>query len=245
MLNGQKIIVVLPAYNAAQTLRQTYHEIPKDIVDEVLLVDDYSRDETVRVARELNISVYAHTTNLGYGANQKTCYRTALDHRADVIIMLHPDYQYTPKLIPAIASILCYADFDVVLGSRILCGSALKGGMPIYKYFFNRVLTLFQNIILGQKISEYHTGYRAFRRAVLESINFEKNSNDFIFDNQILIQIIDKKYRISEISCPAKYFHDASSINLMRSMKYGIGIVFYSILYLMKKLKFFRIRLFD
>ena len=226
MINGKKIVVVLPAYNAAKTLEITYREIPMDIVDDVVLVDDHSRDETTALARTLGIShVIRHDKNKGYGGNQKTCYRTALDLGADIVIMLHPDYQYTPMLIPSIAWIIANDLYPVVLGSRILGNGALQGGMPLYKYVANRLLTLAQNIMVGQKLSEYHTGYRAFSRQVLQSINLDANSDDFVFDNQMLSQIIMADFPIGEVTCPTKYFDDASSINFRRSSIYGIGVL--------------------
>jgi glycosyltransferase involved in cell wall biosynthesis len=223
MIRNKKVVVVMPAYNAAKTLLTTYNEIPFDIVDQVLLVDDASRDETSQIAKELGIGVIIHPKNLGYGGNQKTCYQAALDANADIIVMLHPDYQYTPKLISAMAYLLESGEFDMILGSRILGGGALKGGMPLYKYFFNRVLTFFQNLLMGAKLSEYHTGYRAYNRHVLEGIAWKKNSDDFVFDNQFLSQAIFKGFSIAEITCPTKYFKEASSINFSRSMKYGMG----------------------
>lgn len=232
MINNKKIVVVLPAYNAEKTLIPTYAEIPKDIVDEIVLVDDLSTDNTSTLAQEIGIKhIIKHDQNLGYGGNQKSCYKKALDLNADIIIMLHPDYQYTPKLIPSMANLIAHNVYSVVLGSRILGKGALKRGMPLYKYLSNRLLTFTQNILLNQKLSEYHTGYRAFSREVLEKIDFEKNSNDFIFDNQILAQIIAAGYEIGEISCPAKYFKEASSINLKRSIKYGFGVLAVSIKY--------------
>jgi len=225
MLQNKKIIVVLPAYNAEKTLERTYAEIPHDIVDEVILVDDQSHDKTVEVAQRLKISVVVHEKNLGYGGNQKTCYREALARGADIIIMLHPDYQYPPKLVTPMASLIATGMFDVVLGSRILGGYALKGGMPFYKYVFNRLLTGFENIFTGQKLSEYHTGFRAYSRVVLERVCFEKNSNDFIFDNQMLTQFFYFGYRIGEISSPCSYNKDCSSISLRRSIKYGLEVL--------------------
>jgi glycosyltransferase involved in cell wall biosynthesis len=225
MLNGKKIIVVMPAYNAERTLEKTYAEIPFEIVDDVILVDDASRDRTSELARKMGIHTVVHTENLGYGGNQKTCYRTALELMADIVIMVHPDYQYTPRLIPAMASMIAYGEFDVVLGSRILGTGALEGGMPLYKYIANRFLTLFENLLLGHKLSEYHTGYRAFSREILERLPLEQNSNDFVFDNQMLAQIICFGYRIGEITCPTRYFADASSINFRRSVKYGLGVL--------------------
>ncbi|MBK8471302.1 MAG: glycosyltransferase family 2 protein [Sphingobacteriales bacterium] len=226
MINGKKIVVVMPAYNASQTLARTYGEIPFDLVDEVILVDDHSKDNTAEVARTLGIKhVVRHDKNKGYGGNQKTCYNTALAIGADIVIMVHPDYQYTPKLIPSISYIIANELYDVVLGSRILGMGALRGGMPLYKYIANRFLTYFQNVLIGQKLSEYHTGYRAFSRRVLEGINYEANSDDFVFDNQMLSQIFYAGFEIAEITCPTKYFDEASSINFKRSMQYGLGVL--------------------
>lgn len=226
MLNGKKIIVVLPAYNAAPTLEQTYREIPFDIVDEVVLVDDASRDDTAKIAAQLGIHhVIIHEKNKGYGGNQKSCYDRALTLGADIVIMLHPDYQYTPRLIPAMASVIANEVYPVVLCSRILGGGARRGGMPLYKYVSNRLLTLTQNLLIGQKLSEYHTGYRAFSRQVLQSINYHQNSDDFVFDNQMLSQIFMAGFEIAEITCPTKYFQEASSINFSRSITYGIGVL--------------------
>ena len=225
MLNGKKIAVVLPAYNAAKTLEMTYSEIPFEFVDEVILVDDASRDDTAEVARRLGIRTIVHEKNTGYGGNQKTCYRAALEHGADIVVMLHPDYQYTPKLITAMASMIAFGEFDAVLASRILGIGALKGGMPLYKYVANRFLTLFENLLLGHKLSEYHTGYRAFSREILESLPLDKNSDDFVFDNQMLAQVVWFGYRIGEVSCPTKYFEEASSINFRRSTIYGLGVL--------------------
>lgn len=230
MLHSKRIVVVLPAYNAAKTLKQTFHEIPFDIVDDVILVDDASRDDTIEIARTLGIRhIIQHEKNKGYGGNQKTCYAKALALNADVVIMLHPDYQYTPLLIPAMASIIALGLYPVVLGSRILGKGALKGGMPMYKYIANRMLTFIQNVLIGEKLSEYHTGYRAFSREVLESLNLDENSDDFIFDNQMLSQIIYAGYQIGEITCPTKYFPEASSINLYRSSIYGLGVLLVSL----------------
>jgi len=224
MINGKKIVVVMPAYNAAVTLEKTYKEIPFAIVDEVILVDDHSKDHTSEVAKNLGIAkVIRHPQNRGYGGNQKTCYKAALESGADIVVMLHPDYQYTPLLLEAMVYPIANGLFDVMFGSRILGKGALKGGMPMYKFIANRFLTLFQNVIFGQKLSEYHTGYRAFSREVLESIKLEANSDDFIFDNEITAQIFYKGYDIAEITCPTKYFEEASSINFSRSMKYGLG----------------------
>ncbi len=225
MIHGKKIVVVLPAYNAAETLERTYLEIPFDIVDEVIMVDDASRDRTVEVAEQLGIPTIVHPKNLGYGGNQKTCYREALKREADVVIMLHPDYQYTPKLVGAMASLVAIGQYHMVLGSRIISGGALKGGMPLYKYISNRILTLIENILLGQKISEYHTGYRAFSRELLTTLPLHRCSNDFVFDNEMIAQAIYFGFSIGEVSCPTKYFPEASSINFRRSVKYGFGVL--------------------
>jgi len=245
VIKGQKLVVVLPAYNAARTVKRTVEEIPHDIVDEIILVDDASQDDTVAVAESLGINhVIRHDRNRGYGANQKTCYRKALDLDADIVIMLHPDYQYTPKLLPAMATLVSSGLFPVVLGSRILGGGALAGGMPVYKYVANRMLTLFQNLCTGAKLSEYHTGYRAFSAEVLRGIDLDSNSDDFIFDNQVLAQVIHKGYRVGEITCPALYFEDASSINLARSVTYGLGVLGVSLQHLVSRLGLYRPALF-
>ncbi len=237
MLNNKKIVVVLPAYNAAKTLEQTYNEIPFDIVDDVVLVDDASKDDTAEVGRRLGIRhVIKHDNNKGYGGNQKTCYKKALEIGADIVIMLHPDYQYTPKLIPSISWIIANGLYPVVLASRILGKGALKGGMPVYKYIANRILTLVQNWLVGQKLSEYHTGYRAFSAEVLRDLNLEANSDDFVFDNQMLSQIIFKGYEIGEVTCPTKYFEEASSINFRRSSIYGIGVLVTSLKHRLQKM---------
>ncbi|MBS1782541.1 MAG: glycosyltransferase family 2 protein [Bacteroidetes bacterium] len=226
MLNGKKIVVVLPAYRAALTLERTYREIPFDIVDEVVLVDDNSPDNTVEEARRLGIQhVVVHEKNKGYGGNQKSCYKKALELGADIVVMLHPDYQYTPKLIHAMSGMIAFEVYPVSFGSRILGMGALKGGMPLYKYIFNRCLTLFENILIGQKLSEYHTGYRAFSAEVIRSIDFSHNSDDFVFDNEMISQIFMNGFEIGEITCPTKYFEEASSINFSRSMKYGLGVL--------------------
>lgn len=226
MIYGQKVVVVLPAYNAAATLERTLAEIDRTLVDDLVLVDDASRDETVALAQRLGIPhILTHDRNKGYGANQKTCYTYALSLGADIIIMLHPDYQYTPKLLPAMAHLVASGLYPVVLGSRILGGGALKGGMPLYKYIFNRFLTAFQNLLLGAKLSEYHTGYRAYARYVLETIPWQENSDDFVFDNEFLSQVIYAGYPIGEVSCPTRYFPEASSINFWRSVRYGLGIL--------------------
>jgi glycosyltransferase involved in cell wall biosynthesis len=229
------IIVVLPAYNAAKTLENTFNEIPLSVVDKVILVDDASSDETVAVAKRLGIDTYIHQKNRGYGGNQKTCYARALEMGADIVIMLHPDYQYTPKLIPAMIDLIRSGEYDVVLGSRILGGKAIKGGMPRYKYYANRILTMAQNILMGQKLSEYHTGYRAYSSKVLENIPWQNNSDDFVFDNQMLSQILYHDFRVAEVTCPTKYFKEASSINFLRSMKYGIGCIKTAIIYRLSK----------
>ena len=237
MYGNKKIVVVLPAYNAAQTLPQTWSEIPFEYVDEVVLVDDASKDNTVEVAKQLGVHhVIRHDKNKGYGGNQKTCYNKALELNADIVIMLHPDYQYTPKLLLAMISIIGNEVYPVVLGSRILGNGALKGGMPLYKYFFNRMLTLTQNILVSQKLSEYHTGYRAFSKDVLKGINFMVNSDDFVFDNQMLSQIIYKGFEIGEVTCPTKYFKEASSINFKRSVIYGLGCLSVSLKHRLAKM---------
>jgi glycosyltransferase involved in cell wall biosynthesis len=235
LLNGKKILVVLPAYNAERTLEKTYREIPLDIVDDVLLVDDFSADSTVRIASKLGIKTFIHDQNYGYGRNQKTCYSEALRQKADIVVMLHPDYQYTPKLLTAMASMIAFGVYDVVLGSRIIGGGALKGGMPVYKYISNRFLSAFQNFLLNSKLSEFHTGYRAFSGKVLENLPINFNSDDFVFDNEMLAQIIYFGYRVGEISCPTKYFKEASSIDISSSIKYGVGVVITSIKYRLKK----------
>ncbi|MDR0207357.1 MAG: glycosyltransferase family 2 protein [Bacteroidales bacterium] len=238
MLKNKKICIVLPAYNAALTLEKTYSEIPLNIVDEVILVDDNSKDNTVEVARNLGIkNIIIHQTNIGYGGNQKSCYIKALELGADVIIMLHPDYQYTPKLIEAMVYIIVNDIYPVVLGSRILGKGAKRGGMPSYKYIANRCLTFFQNIVMNQKLAEYHTGYRAFSSEVLRRINFMANDDDFVFDNQMLAQIFFAGYEIAEITCPTKYFKDASSINFARSVKYGFGVIKTALQYRLQKWK--------
>jgi glycosyltransferase involved in cell wall biosynthesis len=236
MLNGKKICVVLPAYNASATLEQTYNEIPFDIVDEVVLVDDASKDNTSDKGRELGIKhIIKHETNKGYGGNQKSCYQKALSLNADIIIMLHPDYQYTPTLIHSMASVIAFDVYPVVMASRILGKGALKGGMPKYKYIANRILTLSQNILMSQKLSEYHSGYRAFSRVVFDKIDISKNSDDFVFDNQMLAQIFYAGFEIGEITCPTKYFKEASSINFSRSVKYGLGVLGVSFQYRLAK----------
>lgn len=225
MMLGKRVCVILPAYNAARTLGRTVREIPRDVIDDVILVDDASRDDTMQVAASLGLYAVRHDVNKGYGGNQKTCYRLALERGADIVIMLHPDYQYSPKLLVPMASLIASGFFDVVLGSRILGVGALAGGMPRYKYVANRLLTLVQNLLMSHKLSEYHTGYRGFTRAVLEDLPLERNSDDFVFDNQMLSQIIYRGFRIGELSCPTKYFAEASSINFRRSVVYGLGVV--------------------
>ena len=246
MINGKKVVVVMPAYNAAKTLEKTYNEIPFDIVDDVILVDDASKDNTVQVAKMLGVThVIRHDKNKGYGGNQKTCYKTALDLGADIVIMVHPDYQYTALLIPSIAHIIANDLYPVVLASRILGKGALDGGMPLYKYIANRFLTLSQNILINQKLSEYHTGYRAFSREVLESINYEINSDDFIFDNQMLSQIFYAGFEIGEVTCPTKYFTDASSINLKRSTIYGLGVLKVSFMHFLQRKGLAKFKLYE
>jgi len=245
VFHGKKIVVVMPAYNAARTLEQTYREIPLDLVDEVVVVDDASDDETVRVAERLGLRTLVHAENRGYGANQKTCYAEALRLGGDVIVMLHPDYQYTPALLPAMIGMITDGPFDVVLGSRVLGGRALQGGMPRYKYVANRFLTAVENLLVGAKLSEYHTGYRAFRRGVLESLPLLENSDDFVFDNQMLAQILVAGFDIGEVSCPAAYFEEASSINFRRSVRYGLGVLATSLQAFLHRKGLARVRIFD
>jgi glycosyltransferase involved in cell wall biosynthesis len=244
VINGHRVIVVLPAYNAAKTLKATVSELP-DTVDQTILVDDGSSDETVSLARSLGLKVYVHDSNYGYGRNQQTCYREALVCGADIVVMVHPDYQYTPLLVTSMAAMIAYGVYDVVLGSRIVGGGALKGGMPHYKYVANRLLTLFENLLLGAKFSEYHTGYRAFRRSVLTTLPLLENSDDFVFDNQMLAQCIHFGFRIGEVSCPTKYFEEASSINFRRSVRYGVGVLITSLQYRMERLGLGRFRVFS
>ena len=236
MIKNKKIVLVMPSYNAEKTLAATYNEVDKSIVDEIILVDDASSDSTVELAKILNIRTIVHEKNKGYGGNQKTCYRAALETGADIVIMLHPDYQYDPRLLPAMAHLVATDLYDVVLGSRILGRGAIEGGMPKYKYFANRVLTLIENILIGQKLSEYHTGYRAYTRKVLESIPFENNSDDFIFDNEILVQAHNLNFRIGEISCPTRYFAEASSIGFIKSCVYGLGVLRVALQYRLNKI---------
>lgn len=246
MFKGKKVVVVLPAYNAEKTLEKTIGELDMELVDDIVLVDDYSTDNTLNKAKELGIKhAYRHEKNTGYGGNQKTCYTKALELNADIIVMLHPDYQYTPLLMPAIVSIIGNGLYPVVFGSRILGKGALKGGMPYYKYFANRVLTFIQNLLMNEKLGEYHTGYRAYDKNVLQSINYHKLSDDFIFDNQIIAQIFDKKFEIGEITCPTKYFEEASSINFQRSVIYGLGVLKVSLLYFLNRRGLIRWKLLD
>ncbi|MBD8346387.1 MULTISPECIES: glycosyltransferase family 2 protein [unclassified Dysgonomonas] len=246
MISDKKVVVVLPAYNAAKTLPQTYSEIPFNIVDEVILVDDNSTDDTVAVAKSIGVAhVVKHDKNKGYGGNQKTCYNKALELGADIVVMLHPDYQYTPKLIESMCYLIANDVYPVVIGSRILGKGALRGGMPLYKYVANRFLTFFQNLLMSQKLSEYHTGYRTYSGEVLKSINYNINSDDFIFDNQFIAQIFNKGYEIAEITCPTKYFEEASSINFVRSSKYGLGVLKVSLLYFLHRNTFYKYRILD
>ncbi|WP_299441804.1 glycosyltransferase family 2 protein [uncultured Aquimarina sp.] len=245
MIHNKKIVVVLPAYNASYTLRDTFKEIPTDIVDEIILVDDKSTDETIQVAKELGIKhIVEHKVNKGYGGNQKSCYKKALSLNTDIVVMLHPDYQYTPKLIHSMCYLIANDVYPVVMGSRILGKGALKGGMPIYKYIANRFLTLLQNIIIGQKLSEYHSGYRAFSREVLNSVSLAHNSDNFVFDNQMICQIFNKGYEIGEITCPTKYVEESSSISFKRSVVYGLGVIKVSIQYFLHKHKIISNKLF-
>jgi len=245
MIQGKKVVVVMPAYKAEKTLERTYMEIPRDFVDVVILVDDASDDKTVATAEQLGLNIFIHEKNLGYGANQKTCYREALKLGADIVIMLHPDYQYDPRLVSAMAAMLASEVYDVVLGSRILGNSQLRGGMPMYKYISNRFLTFVQNLLLGAKISEYHTGFRAFTRKVIEELPLLANSDDFVFDNQMLTQAIAFGFRIGEISCPTKYFPEASSIEFRRAVIYGFGVLITSVLYRLWTWGLVRARLFE
>lgn len=246
MYKNKKVIVVLPAYNAEQTLEKTYNEIPRDLVDIVILCDDASRDNTYSVAKSIGIEhVIKHEKNKGYGGNQKTLYKKALELNGDIVIMLHPDYQYTPKLIPSMVNIIGEGLYPVVLGSRILGKGALKGGMPLYKYIFNRFLTLSQNILVNYKLSEYHTGYRAFSREVLETIRLEENSDDFVFDNQMLSQIIYAGFDIAEVTCPTKYFDEASSINFSRSVTYGLGVLSVSMRHFLQRMGISKYKMYE
>jgi glycosyltransferase involved in cell wall biosynthesis len=245
LIHGKKLVVVMPAYNAEKTLRMTYDEIPHEYVDDIILVDDASTDMTARISEELDIRTIVHTKNMGYGANQKTCYKNALKLGADVVVMVHPDAQYTPTLIVAMASMIASGPYDVVLGSRILTGQSLDGGMPFYKYVSNRFLTLVQNILLKSKLSEFHTGYRAFSRQVLETLPLEENSDDFVFDNQMLAQAVHFGFQIGEVSCPTKYFEEASSISFMRSVKYGLGVLTTSLRFRLQKWGLLNSRIFS
>ncbi len=244
MINGKKIVVVMPAYNAEKTLEITYKEIYRDFVDEVILVDDNSLDNTKDVSKSLNITTIVHKQNLGYGGNQKSCYLAALKEDADIVIMVHPDYQYTPKLVPAMASMIAFGEYDAVIASRMLTNSALKGGMPLYKYLANKFLTLFQNVFLSQNLSEYHTGFRAFSKDVLKNLPLLECNNDFVFDNEMLALTFYYGYKVGEISCPTKYFPDASSINLKRSIKYGFGVLGVSLGYFLARLSIFKSKIF-
>ncbi len=245
MLLGKRVAVVLPAYNAAATIERTYSEIPTEIVDEILLVDDASEDDTVDISRRLGIKTFLHVSNRGYGANQKTCYREALKLPADVFVMLHPDYQYTPRLIPALAAAVACGEYDMVLGSRILGGTALRGGMPIYKYVSNRLLSFVENVLTQAKLSEYHTGYRAFSRKLLQELPLLENSDDFVFDNQTIVQALYFGFRIGEISCPTLYCPEASSISFSRSVKYGLGVLTTALEYRLQKMGLLRLPMFD
>ncbi|MDA8405581.1 MAG: glycosyltransferase family 2 protein [Deltaproteobacteria bacterium] len=245
MLNGKKIIVVLPAYNAEKTLERTVSELDRQVVDEILLVDDYSRDHTVNLARSMGIRSFLHDRNYGYGRNQKTCYAEALKSGADVIVMLHPDYQYSPRLVPAMAAMIVSEEYDLVMGSRILGGKARKSGMPLYKYISNRALTFVENLLLGSKLSEFHTGYRAFSKAVLECLPMHQNSDDFMFDNEMLAQAIFFDFNVGEISCPTRYFREASSINFRRSVIYGFGVLWTAIRFKLQKMGIGNFRIFD
>ncbi len=245
MINGKKIIAVLPAYNAEKTLVKTVQDIPFGSVDQILLVDDKSSDKTVTIAKRLGLEVFLHERNLGYGGNQKTCYEQALKQDADVIVMLHPDYQYEPKLILAMVAPICYGVYDVMLGSRILGGEAVRSGMPIVKYWVNRLLTFFQNLVFRRKLSEYHTGYRAFHRNVLSSVPFKNNSDGFIFDNQMLAQIIFQGFKIGEVSCPTRYFPEASSIGWARGVEYAFGCIWTSVEFVLEKMKLAHFSIFE
>lgn len=245
MLHGKKVIVILPAYKAEQMLEKTCSQIPRDVVDDVLLVDDASTDKTVELAQSLGLKVFVHHENLGYGANQKTCYQEALRLGADIVVMLHPDYQYDPRLLTPMAGMVASGIYDVVLGSRILGRGALSGGMPLYKYVANRFLTFVQNVLMGQRLSEYHTGYRAFSSKVLETLPMRANSDDFVFDNQMLAQVVVFGFQIGEISCPTKYFPEASSISFRRSVRYGLGVLWTALMYRLWKWKLFRTSLFS
>ncbi|MBV8345342.1 MAG: glycosyltransferase family 2 protein [Candidatus Eremiobacteraeota bacterium] len=245
MLNGRKVVVVMPAYNAARTLRRTYEELPRQVVDAVVVVDDASDDGTASLARELGAIVVAHERNLGYGGNQKTCYRAALQLGAGVVVMIHPDYQYSPRLVTALAAMVAYGEYDVALGSRVLCGGARAGGMPLYKYVANRALTWLENLLVGARLSEYHTGLRAYARSVLEALPLAANSDDFVFDNQILAQAIYFGWRIGEISCPTRYFPEASSIGFARSVSYGLSVLATALAFRLQRWRIARFAIFD
>lgn len=244
MLDGKRVVVVMPAYHAGRTLEATWRDLPRDVVDHVIVVDDASDDDTVAVARALGLEVILHPHNMGYGANQKTCYREALARGADIVVMVHPDYQYDPRLVTAMAGMIASGVYDMVIGSRILGGGAVAGGMPRWKYFANRALTLFENLLLGAKLSEYHTGFRAYRRELLETLPWQGNSDDFVFDNQLLAQAIVGTYRIGEISVPTRYFAEASSIDFPRSVRYGLGVVGTTLLAFLARHGLYRHRLF-
>ena len=245
MLNGKKVVVIMPAYNAEKTLEKTHDDIYHDIVDEVILTDDHSNDQTKDLAKKLNITTILHKTNKGYGANQKSCYIAALQANADIVIMLHPDYQYTPKLIPAMVSMMAFEEYDAVIASRMLTGSALEGGMPLYKWLANKFLTTLQNVLIGKSLSEYHTGFRGFTKEILEKLPLAECDDDFIFDNEMLALIFYYGFKIGEISCPTKYFPEASSINFARSCQYGLGVIGVSVKYLLARLGIYKSRIFD
>ena len=245
MILGKKIIVVMPAYNAEKTLLKTFKEIPQEIVDKIILTDDFSQDKTLSIAKELGLEIFCHKKNVGYGGNQKTCYKKALALGADIIIMLHPDYQYDPKLIKPMAELIASGEYDIVLGSRILARGAVKAGMPVYKYLANRILTFIQNFVFGLNLSEYHTGYRAFRKEIFEKINFEKNSDDFIFDNQLLSQAVYLNFKIGEIACPARYTPESSSVDFLKSIKYGLGVLWTSLIFVLQKNKRVQFKIFN
>jgi glycosyltransferase involved in cell wall biosynthesis len=245
MLNSKKIVVVMPAYNAEKTLERTCSALPREFIDEIILVDDGSKDSTAQLALDLGLVTFVHRKNLGYGRNQKTCYREALARGADIVVMVHPDYQYSPRLIISLAGLVAYGEYDAAIGSRILGVGAMKGGMPVYKYIANRFLTLIQNLLLNHKLSEYHTGYRAFSRRVLESLPLEANRDDFVFDNQMLSQVIFFGFHIGEVSCPTRYFAEASSINFWSSVKYGFGVLTTSIMFRLQKMRLAKFRIFD
>ena len=245
MLLGKRIVVVMPAYHAGRTLEATWRDLPHDIVDQVVVVDDASDDDTVAVARSLGLDVILHPHNMGYGANQKTCYKEAIARAADIVVMVHPDYQYDPRLVTAMAGMIASGIYDMVLGSRILGSGALRGGMPLWKYLANRLLTLFENVILGAHLSEYHTGYRAYSRSLLDALPWQRNSDDFVFDNQILVQAIVGRYGIGEVSVPTRYFAEASSIGFRRSVRYGFGVVGTTLLAFLARTGIYRHRLFD